>query len=335
VTSPPYWGLRDYGVAEQIGQEKTLEEYITNLVAIFTEVHRVLRNDGTCFIVIGDSYARTGKNLMLVPQYLGIVLQQNHWIVRQECIWSKKNPLPESVTDRFTKSHETIWFLSKSPKYYWDRTAAQEEALYPAGMIATASLSGKTSDDPFIASQNHHGLAYVTNGKPTKRDVFTTSTNKDAGAKNAHFAVFPESLVEIMLLPGCPPDGECLDLFAGSGTLGAVAVKHGRRATLIELNPEYCSIIEEDWDAKQYAPREGAASGGCTLGEGSIILRAFRNTTSFQTTLNISAEKRTVSPVFIIEIHFADLKISVGRQALWNNFHCSRVCANTCSFTSK
>ena len=304
ITSPPYYGLRDYQVPGQLGLEPTRAEYLNNLIAVFHEARRVLRDDGTCFIVIGDSYARScrrhagrnlhhsddpngernlsgptrsdpsipGKNLMLIPSHLGIALQEDNWWVRNEIIWHKKNPTMESVKDRFTRAHETIWFLSKSPSHYWNHAAAQEKGVTPAGKVATHSFSGKTGNDKHVAAQNHHGAAYVTNGKRNKRDVFVTvpdeddnddvffiSPNKDKDARGAHPAVFPEKLVEPLILAGCPEGGVCLDMFAGSGTVGAVALKHNRSAVLIELNPEYCSVIENRLGCTRTSVEEAAA----------------------------------------------------------------------------
>lgn len=315
ITSPPYYRLRAYQAGPQeIGQEKTVAEYISNLVAVFHEARRVLLDDGTCFIVVGDSYAGSGrgvpaKNLLLVPQRLAIALQDDHWIIRQEIVWAKKNPMVESVKNRFTSSHESILFLvkdrsykfdaeavaedatsslrpraigPKNPKgtlrndtgaiyrpqdplrkgthlshagpsrfdknYYFDQAAVQEDGVYPAGIVATGTGSNKwnANGDPSVNAQNHHGPSYVTNGKRNKRDVFWCHTNKDPGAKKAgaHFACFPEALVEPLLLAGCPPGGTVLDMFAGSGTVGTVAQRHGRNSVLIELSAEYCGIVE-------------------------------------------------------------------------------------------
>jgi len=189
ITSPPYYQQRDFQAGPQeIGQEKTVEEYISHLVEVFREGRRVLTKDGTCFIVIGDVYR--GKNLCLIPQRLALGLQENAWILRQQCIWHKLNPLPENVTDRFTRSYEIILFLVKSPRYYWNRAAAQEEGICPAGQVSTHTFSGITSDDPLIAAQNHCGLPYVTNGFRNKRDVFSTATNRTRMCQRA-----PTSLV--------------------------------------------------------------------------------------------------------------------------------------------
>jgi DNA modification methylase len=257
ITSPPYYGLRKYtDNSQELGMEETREQYITNLITVFHEARRVLTDDGTCFCVIGDSYSRgtrkhagrnvhhnedpdnkrnysfdkvsdlsvPGKSLMLIPQYLGIAFQNDNWIVRQDIIWHKTNPMVESVKDRFTRAHEVIWFLVKDRRYKFDQQL----------------------EDVFCKNaQNHHRASYVTNGKRNKRDVFSTSTNKDRAAKNAHFATFPKKLIQPLLLAGCPEGGTVLDMFAGSGTVGEVAEENGRNAVLIELSTDYCKIIEE------------------------------------------------------------------------------------------
>ncbi len=262
ITSPPYFHLRDYEIAGQLGWESSVEEYIHNQILVFREVRRLLVDDGIAFVVIGDSYADSSmqngnkgpldmegvpsKNLLLVPQRLAIAFQRDDWIVRQEIIWHKKNPMFSSVKDRFTRAHETIWFLVKDPSYNFDQQAIQEDGTYPAGVVATGTGSSKWNNggDSSVNAQNHHGPSYVTTGKRNKRDVFSVATNKDPGAKNAHFATFPAKLIEPLVLSGCPEGGVILDCYAGSGSTGEVALASGRSALLIELNPTYCAHIE-------------------------------------------------------------------------------------------
>ena len=263
ITSPPYFGLRDYGHDGQIGLEETPQEFVARLVEVFAEVHRVLRDDGTLWLNIGDSYAGAGysnnkntggtaradggkpkhltgsdvknKELIGIPWRLAFALQDAGWYLRQDIIWHKPNPMPESVKDRCTKAHEYIFLLTKKPKYYFDYEAIKEPAdpknhRPSAGIRATAPGSsphgGPASGD----------RSYVTRNK---RDVWTVAPKP---YKGAHFAVFPEALVEPCLLAGCPEGGTVLDPFGGSGTVGVVAKKHGRDSILCELNPEYAEL---------------------------------------------------------------------------------------------
>ena len=197
VTSPPYYGLRDYGNDRQIGLEKTPEEYIKNLVNAFREVKRVLRDDGTLWINIGDSYSRSHgngckpKDLIGIPWLLAFALRKDGWYLRQDIIWAKNNPVPESVKDRCTKSHEYIFMLAKSKKYYFDHDVMQENA---------DPRSSKRYEHPFFdkAEQecprpnNGHNTPGILkfNGKKNKRDVWQVSVC--SSVKEAHFAVFPK-----------------------------------------------------------------------------------------------------------------------------------------------
>lgn len=255
VTSPPYYNLRDYGMAGQIGAEATPEEYIENLVKVFREVQRVLRPNGTLWINIGDSYAtRSGaqpptntrnihghtakqlpagykyKDLMGIPWMLAFALRTDGWHLRQDIIWAKPNCMPESVRDRCTKSHEYIFLLSKSDRYYFDAAAISEPIAEINVTRYLKSFGGK-------GYRNE-----VPNLRRNKRDVWTIGTG---GFKGAHFAVFPEKLVEPCILAGCPEGGLVLDPFAGSGTTGVVAKHLARNFIGIELNPEYCRMADE------------------------------------------------------------------------------------------
>lgn len=358
VTSPPYWGLRDYGTAsweggdtkcdhstarsrgddiktgdkqgtsagsrpntqrtcatcgavrvdDQIGLESTPQEFVNSMVAVFREVKRVLRDDGTLWLNIGDSYVggkgQSGsmggdyqasrndsgaslnmahqtlgghkqtkptddrammrsaglkaKDLVGIPWMLAFALRADGWYLRQDIIWHKPNPMPESVRDRCTKAHEYIFLFSKSPKYYFDNQAMQEPAKYPFDNRASRadsragtsmnSVGGKTgirfggnkygdSDDPKHATKS--GNEYIATGTRNKRSVWSVTTKP---FKGAHFATFPPALIEPCILAGSPRGGVVLDPFFGAGTTGLVAQRHGRKWIGCELNPEYASI---------------------------------------------------------------------------------------------
>ncbi len=273
VTSPPYFGLRDYGTAGQIGLEQHPEEYVEKLVRVFREVRRVLRNDGTLWLNIGDSYAGYGKlmsakyagckrkDLIGIPWMLAFALRADGWYLRQDIIWQKTNCMPESVVDRCTKSHEYIFLLSKRPRYYFNAEAISEPIAdssikrYAQNIEAQKGSDrqqGKTNgnmkaalprfggskygDDTREEFGTKSGAEYIPSLKRNKRDVWAISTG---GFKGAHFAVFPEKLVEPCILAGCPVGGTVLDPFAGSGTTGVVAKKLGRKFVGVEINPEY------------------------------------------------------------------------------------------------
>lgn len=282
VTSPPYFGLRDYGEPCQIGLEETPEEYVAALVEVFREVKRVLRDDGTLWLNLGDSYSNdskwggsTGgkhvktlhgatsigrlknntklpdKNLIGIPWRVAFALQAEGWILRSDIIWSKPNAMPESVTDRPTKSHEYIFLFSKQQKYYYDNEAIRE----PHARLWTekngGSLLGTENRDKAVI--NGHGRAQRAPALPNpnganKRSVWTVASQPYSGA---HYAVFPEKLIEPCILAGCPEGGTVLDPFGGSGTTGRVAIKNRRNAILIELNPDYHKQIEKRTDGVQ------------------------------------------------------------------------------------
>ncbi len=266
VTSPPYYHLRDYGIPGQIGMESTPEEYIARLTEVFREVWRVLRPDGTLWINIGDSYAGGNcryrmpaglkpKDLMGIPWLLAFALRPEGWYLRQDIIWNKPNCMPESVRDRCTKSHEYIFLLSKSPQYYFDVDAIREpyqtmerkgqRRNYQPGMASSYSIPHGHA----VQHGNFAGLPLNPKGK-NKRDVWTVSTG---GFKGAHFAVYPEQLIEPCILAGCPEDGTVLDPFMGSGTTGAAAKRLRRDFVGIELNPEYCEMARERIAATEVA----------------------------------------------------------------------------------
>ena len=267
VTSPPYFGLRDYGVDGQIGLEPTPDEFVGELVKVFREVRRVLRDDGTVWLNLGDSYAGGGghspnapssatsksglygealksggikpqgsikpKDLIGIPWRVAFALQADGWYLRQDIIWAKPNPMPESVTDRCTKAHEYIFLLSKSPRYWFDAKAIAEP------LAGDPHAPGNTKLD---ASRNDHDQmqkVWGTNGLRNRRSVWTVATQPFS---QAHFATFPPALIEPCILAGCPIGGTVLDPFGGAGTTGMVADRLQRNVTLIDLNPDYAKM---------------------------------------------------------------------------------------------
>jgi DNA modification methylase len=329
VTSPPYYGLRDYGTAKwdggdsgcdhkkiikpstehikregytdafrnsdsrsnhfeephyknvcgkcgatridsQLGLESTLEEYLGKMVAVFREVKRVLRKDGTCWVNMGDSYGqnqgkgfdtnqdggerkkicaspkiKTGlkpKDLMGVPWRLAFALQADGWYLRSDIIWHKPNPMPESVTDRPTKSHEYLFLLTKSQKYYYDQEAVREKMKEESAERYKYSFGGKKNEHLLLTDNQ---TAVVGDRTPTNgRNLRTVWTIATQPFPEAHFATFPKKLVEPCILAGSPVGGTVLDPFSGSGTTGLVAYEHGREFIGIELSPEYVKMAE-------------------------------------------------------------------------------------------
>ena len=264
VTSPPYYGLRDYGVAGQIGLEPTLDAYLAKMVEVFREVRRVLRSDGTLWLNIGDSYAANRgyqvpdskhvdvgnsrgmkaatdgfkvKDLMGVPWRLAFALQADGWWLRQDIIWHKPNPMPESVTDRCTKAHEYIFLMAKSERYYYDQAAIMEEGT---GRACGNAGPGKYEGVALCDTKQRKHLIKAADER-NKRSVWTVTTQP---FKEAHFATFPPALIEPCILAGCPVGGTVLDPFGGAGTTGLVADRLQRDAILIELNPEYADMAE-------------------------------------------------------------------------------------------
>jgi len=279
ITSPPYWGLRDYGVAGQIGLEPTMTAYLETMVVVCREIRRVLKRGGTFWLNVGDSYARDpgkgqhkpgdsgkqdyiitrgggraanqgipiglkGKDLCMIPNRLAIALQDDGWWVRSEIVWNKPNPMPESVTDRPTCAHEKIWLLTKSARYFYDADAIREP-------LAPSSIARLAQDVESQAGSSRANGGGKTNG-PMKavrssgmganaRNVWTIASQP---FKGAHFATFPPKLAERCILAGCPKGGTVLDPFAGAGTTGLVADRLGRNATLIELNPKYADMTK-------------------------------------------------------------------------------------------
>jgi DNA modification methylase len=304
VTSPPYWGLRDYGNDGQLGLEPTPQEFVENLCRVFDEVWRVLADDGTCWVNLGDSYFPHGgsrgnktpagdtlrgrdneyqpapklspgdanlkqKDLVGVPWRFAFAMQDRGWYLRQDIIWAKPNPMPESVTDRCTKAHEYIFLLTKNPRYYFDNEAIREPLAASSvsrlaqdveSQVGSARANGgaKTngnmkavgprfggnkygdSDDPKHATKS--GNVYEPSGKRNKRSVWNVSTRS---YKEAHFAVYPPELITPCILAGSAEGDIVLDPFSGSGTTGEVALTHGRNYVGVELNPEYAALSEK------------------------------------------------------------------------------------------
>jgi DNA modification methylase len=278
ITSPPYYGLRDYGNDEQIGLEETPAAFIQKLVDVFREVKRVLQDDGTLWVNIGDSYSShkdcksigqtlakgtsredahvmelgksrvrdskmlksqglKNKDLIGIPWMLAFALRADGWYLRQDIIWHKPNPMPESVTDRCTKAHEYIFLLSKSPKYYYDYEAIKEEAVGCSGVSPT-----KTLNNPDRAGDSGLKNGWEGSSDRNKRSVWTVTTKPFS---EAHFATFPEDLIVDCVKAGCPRDGVILDPFMGAGTTALVARSHNRNYIGFELNPEYIAIAEK------------------------------------------------------------------------------------------
>lgn len=281
VTSPPYYGLRDYGVNGQIGLEETPEKYIERLVDVFREVKRVLKDEGTFWLNIGDTYnvssyhkdekssgsGKQGtnkgsyenvverpratnckpKDLIGIPWMLAFALRNDGWYLRQDIIWHKPNPMPESVKDRCTKSHEYIFLLSKQPKYYFDYEAIQEDAVCKddrRGGKAESSMTESVLMGVIPNTLAQKSFVKISD-KRNKRDVWSVATQ---AVKETHFATFPEKLIEPCILAGCPIGGVVLDPFFGSGTTGRVATRLNRKYLGIELNPEYIEIANKRTD---------------------------------------------------------------------------------------
>jgi DNA modification methylase len=218
------------------------------MVEVFREVHRVLRDDGTVWLNLGDSYA-TGaglkpKDLIGIPWRVAFALQADGWYLRQDIIWSKPNPMPESVTDRCTKAHEYVFLLSKSARYYYDADAIAEAVEYGenrATFLGGTERLRKANLCSGGLQPSDKGMDRQSVSTRNKRSVWEVAT---APFSEAHFATFPPALIEPCILAGCPKGGTVLDHFGGAGTTGLVADRLGRDAVLIELNPEYAAMAE-------------------------------------------------------------------------------------------
>ena len=238
VTSPPYFGLRDYGADGQIGLEQTPEEYVAKMVEVFREVRRVLRDDGTLWLNLGDSYAKD-KNRLLVPARCALALQADGWLLRDEIVWHKPRTTPAPVKDRTCAAHEIIYMFAKGPRYYYDYLAIEEPSKY-AGAI---KKNVRGAQGPVAGSDTKYAGRDVTvRDTRRKRSVWSVSPSP---YKGAHFATFPPALIEPCILAGCPVGGVVLDPFGGSGTTAGVALAHGRDAIICELNPEYGALVPD------------------------------------------------------------------------------------------
>jgi DNA modification methylase len=232
VTSPPYFGLRDYGVDGQIGMEASPDVFVSKIVSVFREARRVLCDDGTLWLNLGDSYDGR-KQPLGIPWRVAFALQSDGWRLRKDIIWHKLNPMPESVKNRPAGSHEYVFFLSKSDQYFYDANAVREPALSsrdrgrPNG-VPTHEKFGKNSS-----------CGTSADGLRTRRSVWALASERFHGA---HFATMPTKLAEVCILAGCPAGGTVLDPFGGAGTTGVAALQNGRKAVLIELNPLYVDI---------------------------------------------------------------------------------------------
>jgi DNA modification methylase len=284
VTSPPYYGLRDYGVDGQIGLEQTPDDYVAQMVDVFREAKRALRDDGTLWLNIGDSYAtgttasrkatstkgasvpaswagrsqpeRLGtpagyktKDLLMIPARVALALQADGWYLRSEIIWAKPNPMPESVRDRPTSAHEKVYLLAKSPRYFYDAAAVKEPTAPETAQRYAAGFK-QWGKGQFLGSPtDKRGPKGVSVDQLAKRgetrNLRNVWTISPKPFKGAHFATFPPDLVEPCIKAGCPAGGTVLDPFGGSGTTGLVADRLGRNAILIELNAEYAAMAAE------------------------------------------------------------------------------------------
>ena len=275
VTSPPYFGLRDYGHDGQIGLEQTPEEYIAAMVEVFRCVRDVLADDGTLWLNIGDSYAGAGysnhkgtggtqredggkqrhlsgtgcknKDLIGIPWLLAFALRADGWYLRQDIIWHKPNPMPESVRDRCTKAHEYIFLLSKSDRYFFDSEAMKEPAV--SGATGAAALFKRVGSK---REQTILGQGYGTHREEREDVAYNQTRNRRSvwsvpvrAYKGAHFATFPPALIEPCILAGSRPGDIVLDPFMGSGTTAAVALQHGRQYLGCELNQDYGPLQDE------------------------------------------------------------------------------------------
>jgi len=275
VSSPPYFGLRDYGVDGQFGLEKTYYDYLVNTVKVFKTFKPKLKDTATIWWNVGDSYNQNQsvedrvskyskkqktnqgnlgfkiesqknlkvKDLLMIPNRVAIALQDAGWYIRSEIIWHKPNPMPESVRDRPTSCHEKIWLITKNKKYYYDAESIKEPVVTPIDAKAGHKFGGnKTTKElnPTIS-----GKKWEYSSTRNKRNVWTITTKP---FKDAHFATFPKDLIEPCIKAGCPEGGVVLDPFGGSGTTGIVASLNNRNAILIELNQNYIDIANKRID---------------------------------------------------------------------------------------
>ena len=281
VTSPPYYGLRDYGEAGQIGLEQTPQEYIERLVEVFDEVKRVLADDGTLWLNIGDTYSNKPyksvkpKDLIGIPWMLAFALRERGWYLRSDIIWHKTNAMPEGVKDRPTRCYEHLFLLSKEPRYYFDYTALQQPIT-----AETEARYNRNRSDKSKYSMSEYGQGLEKHlGKVAEerrrfrrgRDVWNVATN--AYKLDEHFAMFPEKLIEPCILAGSKKGCVVLDPFFGSGTTGAVAKRFGREYIGIDINPRYiekaemriAEVIPEKAYGNAVEDKPGTTAGGGTI----------------------------------------------------------------------
>ena len=240
VTSPPYWGLRDYNEEEQLGLEETPEEFVANLVKVFSEVKRVLKSSGSVWLNLSDTYYN--KSLAGIPFRVAFALQLDGWYLRQDIIWHKPNPMPESVQDRCTKSHEYIFLLTKSPKYFYDIDAIREPLAESSIGRLNQNLEKQIGTTRANGGQKTNGNFKAVGDQEkgaNKKSVWKITTKP---YKEAHFATFPIELPITCIKAGCPEGGIVLDPFFGSGTTGLAAQELHRHWVGIELNSEYIEI---------------------------------------------------------------------------------------------
>ena len=265
ITSPPYYGLRDYGVEGQLGLEKTFQEYLDNLILIFNEVKRVLKAEGTCWVNLGDSYSGSNikyqgqkpgktnlpnKSLLQIPSRFAIMMVDNGWILRNEIIWHKPNCMPSSVNDRFTVDYEKLFFFTKNKKYYFEqqkelmKTTDIKPSRGSKGVIGQDNLGLRKQD--LIGRNDYTGFNDRYNPPNdlmrNKRSVWSINTKP---LKETHFATFPEELIETPIKAGCPENGVVLDVFMGSGTTGMVAKRLNRNYIGIDLKEDYCKLARK------------------------------------------------------------------------------------------
>ena len=305
VTSPPYWGLRDYGVEGQIGLEPTPEEYVQTMVEVFREVKRVLRDDGTLWLNLGDSYAsntkgtggpskkqlsnngsmfapirlkheRKGKDLVGIPWRVAFALQSDGWYLRSDIIWAKGvsfcpdyagSVMPESVTDRPTKSHEYLFLLTKSARYYYDGDAVREANAESSLSRYKYNFKGLSNTDRRVVPAATVRSATDHSFQAQGRNLRSVWTINPQPYREAHFATFPTTLVEPCVKAGSKKGDTVLDPFAGSGTTGLVAGKLGREFVGIELNADYIRLANERIEGPLFAASGRPSSGQHVQGE--------------------------------------------------------------------
>lgn len=239
VTSPPYYNLRNYNNSEQIGQELTPQHYIAKLVAVFAEVKRVLKPEGTLWLNLGDSYV--DKNRLLIPARVALSLQDSGYILRDEIIWHKPRTTPAPVKDRTVAAHEFIHMFSKQQKYFYDYLAIEEPAKY-AGAVKDYTAGTQKNVGAVNKAPGSVARKIVVRDTRRKRSVWSVSPQP---FKGAHFATFPSDLIRPCILAGCPEGGIVLDPFGGAATTAIVARSCGRKSHMIELNPDYADLARE------------------------------------------------------------------------------------------